>query len=79
LTSGITLDLDEVSELRFQENLISGKDPACGAALLLDDELLQIALIRVTSANHIPIHIDVPSCVGLQENTIACIEGVSNS
>jgi len=87
LTSGIALDLDVVPRLRFQENMASWKDGACCAWFwlwfwlwlsLLDEELLQVSLIWITSTNNIPIHIDIMSCVGLQENTITCIEGVSN-
>jgi len=89
LTFGIALDIDVVPRLRFQENMASWKDGACWLWFwlwfwlwlwpsLLDEELLQVSPIRVTSTNNLPIHVDIMSCVGLQEDTITCIEGASN-
>jgi len=90
LTFGVALDIDVIPRLRFQENMASWKDGACWLwlrlrfwlwlepSLLLDEEKLQVSLIRITSTNDIPFHVDITSCVGLQENTITCIEGASN-
>jgi hypothetical protein len=90
LTFGIALDFNVISRLRFQENTASWKDGACCTwlwfrfwlrlwlYLLLDEELLQVPLIWITSSNNIPVHVEVTSCVGLQENSITCMKSVSN-
>jgi len=90
LTFGIALDFNVVARSRFQENMASWKDGACRTWLwfrfwlrlwlspLLDEELLQFSLIWITSSNNIPVHVDIMSCVGLQEHSITCMNGVSN-
>jgi len=74
LTTGIALDFNVVARLRFQENMASWKDGACcrlrlrlrlWLSPLLNDELIQVSLICVSSTNNIPFHVDVTSCVGL--------------
>jgi hypothetical protein len=89
LTFGVALDIDVVPRLRFQENMASWKDGACWLWFwlrfwlwlwpsLLDEELLQVTLIWITSTNNLPIHVNIMSLVRLQEDTITCIKGASN-